>query len=110
MADEKPIIIVKKKGGHGGHHGGAWKVAYADFVTAMMAFFLVMWLVNTADQSTKKAIAKRFKRTARGKIMHARGGKSHLLGQKSRKRKRHLRSAAIMSPADTKVFQRMLNL
>jgi chemotaxis protein MotB len=42
----QPIIIVKKKGGHGGHHGGAWKVAYADFVTAMMAFFLVMWLVN----------------------------------------------------------------
>ena len=40
----QPIIIVKKKGGHGGHHGGAWKVAYADFVTAMMAFFLVMWL------------------------------------------------------------------
>ena len=40
------IIIKKKKGGHGGHHGGAWKVAYADFVTAMMAFFLVMWLVG----------------------------------------------------------------
>jgi len=50
MADEKknqqPVIVVKKKGGHGGHHGGAWKVAYADFVTAMMAFFLVMWLVG----------------------------------------------------------------
>ena len=45
-APVQPIIIVKKKGGHGGHHGGAWKVAYADFVTAMMAFFLVMWLVN----------------------------------------------------------------
>ena len=46
-----PIIIVKKKkGGHGGHHGGAWKVAYADFVTAMMAFFLVMWLVNQSPQ------------------------------------------------------------
>jgi chemotaxis protein MotB len=42
MADaDKPIIIIKKKGGHGGHHGGAWKVAYADFVTAMMAFFMV---------------------------------------------------------------------
>ncbi len=46
-----PIIIIKKKkGGHGGHHGGAWKVAYADFVTAMMAFFLVMWLVNQSPQ------------------------------------------------------------
>jgi len=42
----QPIIVIKKKGGHGGHHGGAWKVAYADFVTALMAFFLVMWLVN----------------------------------------------------------------
>lgn len=61
MADEKPIIVIKKKGGHGGHHGGAWKVAYADFVTAMMAFFLVMWLVNTADQSTKQNIAKYFR-------------------------------------------------
>src|SRR5580658_6633726 len=45
------IIIVKKKGGgHGGHHGGAWKVAYADFVTAMMALFIVLWLMNTSKQ------------------------------------------------------------
>jgi chemotaxis protein MotB len=62
MADDKPIIIIKKKGGHGGHHGGAWKVAYADFVTAMMAFFMVMWLVNTADQSTKQNIASYFRK------------------------------------------------
>jgi len=62
MADDKPIIIIKKKGGHGGHHGGAWKIAYADFVTAMMAFFMVMWLVNTADSPTKKAIASYFRR------------------------------------------------
>jgi chemotaxis protein MotB len=45
-----PVIVVKKKKGHGGHHGGAWKVAYADFVTAMMAFFLVMWLVSQSDK------------------------------------------------------------
>ena len=45
-----PIIIVKKKGGHGGHHGGAWKVAYADFVTAMMALFIVLWLMNSSKQ------------------------------------------------------------
>ena len=45
-----PIIIVKKKGGHGGHHGGAWKVAYADFVTAMMALFIVLWLLNSSKQ------------------------------------------------------------
>ncbi|MGE0316146.1 MAG: flagellar motor protein MotB [Vicinamibacterales bacterium] len=48
-----PIIIIKKKGGHGhGHHGGAWKVAYADFVTAMMAFFLVMWIVGQGKETT----------------------------------------------------------
>ena len=62
MADDKPIIIIKKKGGHGGHHGGAWKVAYADFVTAMMAFFMVMWLVNSAETATKQNIANYFRR------------------------------------------------
>lgn len=53
------IIIVKKKKSHGGHHGGAWKVAYADFVTAMMAFFIVLWLLSTSDD-TKKAIGGYF--------------------------------------------------
>jgi len=48
-------IVRKKKGGHGGHHGGSWKVAYADFVTAMMAFFMVMWLLSM-DQKMKDAI------------------------------------------------------
>ena len=52
----RPIIIVKKKvAGHGGHHGGAWKVAYADFVTAMMAFFMVMWILGM-DQQLKESI------------------------------------------------------
>jgi chemotaxis protein MotB len=52
MDDEStpPIIIVKKKGGHGGHHGGAWKVAYADFVTAMMALFIVLWIVGQSKE------------------------------------------------------------
>lgn len=52
MAEGTPIIIKKKKG-HGGHghHGGSWKVAYADFVTAMMAFFMVMWIMGLSDQS-----------------------------------------------------------
>src|SRR5208283_4240421 len=45
-----PIIVIKNKGGHGGHHGGAWKVAYADFVTAMMALFIVLWLMNSSKQ------------------------------------------------------------
>src|SRR5271154_4271818 len=49
MADSRtPPIIVKKKISHGGHHGGAWKVAYADFVTAMMSLFIVLWLMNTS--------------------------------------------------------------
>ncbi len=56
----RPIIIIKKKGGHGGHHGGAWKVAYADFVTAMMALFIVLWLLNTS-KPVKEAIAGYFK-------------------------------------------------
>src|SRR6202521_4959910 len=45
---QRPIIIIKKKVSHGGHHGGAWKVAYADFVTAMMALFIVLWLMNSS--------------------------------------------------------------
>ena len=52
-----PIIIIKKKGGHGGHHGGAWKVAYADFVTAMMALFIVLWLMNTSEKVQKSISA-----------------------------------------------------
>jgi chemotaxis protein MotB len=48
MASEEPIIIIRKKAGQGGSHGGAWKVAYADFVTALMALFIVLWLMNTS--------------------------------------------------------------
>jgi len=55
----QPIIVIKKKGGHGGHHGGAWKVAYADFVTAMMALFIVLWLMNSSEK-VKKAVAGYF--------------------------------------------------
>ena len=58
-AKTQPIVIVKKKGGHGGHHGGAWKVAYADFVTAMMSLFIVLWLMNSSDK-IKKAVAGYF--------------------------------------------------
>ncbi|MCX7101076.1 MAG: motility protein MotB, partial [Methylobacter sp.] len=60
MADQQPIIIKKiKKGGHA-HHGGAWKLAYADFVTAMMAFFLLMWLLGTTSEPERKGIAEYF--------------------------------------------------
>lgn len=60
MDGQRPTIIVKKKVSHGGHHGGAWKVAYADFVTAMMALFIVLWLLNTS-KPVKEAIAGYFK-------------------------------------------------
>ncbi|MGA2387792.1 MAG: flagellar motor protein MotB [Candidatus Sulfotelmatobacter sp.] len=60
MATSRPIIIVKKKINHGGHHGGAWKVAYADFVTAMMALFIVLWLMNSSKQM-QEAIGGYFK-------------------------------------------------
>jgi chemotaxis protein MotB len=60
MDQNRPIIILKKKGGHGGHHGGAWKVAYADFVTAMMSLFIVLWLLNTS-KPVREAIAGYFK-------------------------------------------------
>jgi len=60
MARTAPIIIIKKKGGHGGHHGGAWKVAYADFVTAMMALFIVLWLLNSSKQ-VQEAVGGYFK-------------------------------------------------
>ncbi len=62
MSEKSQPVIIIKKGGHGhhGHHGGAWKVAYADFVTAMMAFFLVMWIVGQS-QEMKSAVAGYFR-------------------------------------------------
>ena len=59
-SDDQPFIIKKvKKGGHG-HHGGAWKIAYADFVTAMMAFFLLLWLISMTTPEQKKGLADYF--------------------------------------------------
>ena len=57
-----PDIVIKKvkKGGHGGHHGGSWKVAYADFVTAMMAFFLMLWLLSSASEEQLQGISTYF--------------------------------------------------
>jgi chemotaxis protein MotB len=63
MSEQQPevkIKFVKKKGGHAAAHGGAWKIAYADLVTAMMAFFLLMWLLNSANANTKTGLAKYF--------------------------------------------------
>src|SRR3954470_1132781 len=75
---ETPVIIKKvKKGGHGGHHGGAWKVAYADFVTAMMAFFLLMWLINTTSPEQKRGIADYF---APASVSQSTSGSGGILG------------------------------
>lgn len=71
---QEPVIIVKKKGGHGGHHGGSWKVAYADFTTSMMAFFLVMWLVNQSDV-VKQNVAGYFQ----DPVGYMKGGSSSVL-------------------------------
>ncbi|RMD64682.1 MAG: motility protein MotB [Alphaproteobacteria bacterium] len=71
-----PTIIIKKvkKGGHGGHHGGAWKVAYADFVTAMMAFFLLLWLLQATTEEQKLGIANYFAPTTVSRSTSGGGG------------------------------------
>ncbi|RTQ33401.1 motility protein MotB [Variovorax gossypii] len=63
MSDEKPRVIFKHvhKGKHGGAHGGGWKIAYADFMTAMMAFFLVMWLLSISSPKQREGIAEHFR-------------------------------------------------
>jgi chemotaxis protein MotB len=68
MDTPAPIIVIRKKKAHHGHHGGAWKVAYADFVTAMMAFFMVLWLMNSS-QKVQEAVGAYFRDPAgRGKM------------------------------------------
>ena len=60
MRNDRPIIVKKVKKIAGGHHGGAWKVAYADFVTAMMAFFMLLWLISNPDKQRLKGLAQYF--------------------------------------------------
>jgi chemotaxis protein MotB len=73
-----PIIIKKvKKGGHAAHHGGAWKVAYADFVTAMMAFFLLLWLLNATTEEQKQGISNYFAPEA---VSYSQSGAGGMLG------------------------------
>ena len=78
--NEVPIIIKRVKKGAHGHHGGAWKIAYADFVTAMMAFFLLMWLINTTTPEQKRGIADYF---APASISQSTSGSGGLMGGKS---------------------------
>jgi chemotaxis protein MotB len=68
-----PIIIKRKKAGHGGAHGGAWKIAYADFVTAMMAFFLLLWLLNAVTQEQLEGISNYFAPVAPSKATSGSG-------------------------------------
>jgi chemotaxis protein MotB len=78
MSGNRPILIKKvKKVVGGGHHGGAWKVAYADFVTAMMAFFLLMWLINTTTPEQKRGIADYF---APASVSQSTSGSGSILG------------------------------
>src|ERR1700747_2108792 len=72
---EQPIIIKRVKKGHAAHHGGAWKVAYADFVTAMMAFFLLLWLLNAVTQEQMKGGADFFAPTTVSKSNAGAGGR-----------------------------------
>jgi chemotaxis protein MotB len=61
MAEEQRPIVIKRIKKSAGHHGGAWKIAYADFVTAMMAFFLLMWLLGSTAKGDLQGIAEYFK-------------------------------------------------
>src|SRR4029453_10537764 len=79
MAVGDGAVIIKriKRVSGGGHHGGAWKVAYADFVTAMMAFFLLMWLINTTSPERKRGIADYF---APASVSQSTSGSGGILG------------------------------
>lgn len=70
---QRPIVIKRVKKHAGGHHGGAWKIAYADFVTAMMAFFLLMWLLGTASAGDLKGIAEYFQTPLKVALMGGSG-------------------------------------
>src|SRR6202044_3182586 len=77
MAKQNTATIIIKKvkgGGHGGHHGGAWKVAYADFVTAMMSFFLLLWLLNVTTDVQRRGIADYFAPASISKSESGAGG------------------------------------
>ena len=92
--DQQPIVIKRVKGkGHGGHHGGAWKVAFADFMTAMMAFFLVMWLVGQSD-SVKKSVSSYFREPGKYQKM----GKSGVLKGSDAVMKTNQASSSMVKP------------
>ena len=83
MSDDtqQPIVVKKVKKGDGGHHGGAWKIAYADFVTAMMAFFLVLWLIGQASEEDLEGLAEHFLNPDQVSFINILGGEG--VGQSS---------------------------
>jgi chemotaxis protein MotB len=103
----QPIIIKRvKKGGHG-HHGGAWKIAYADFVTAMMAFFLLMWLLGSVTDGDKKGIADYFNTPLKVALLQSGNGSgdsSHLIkggGQDLSRTRGQVKNGDIEAPRKT---------
>ena len=79
-----PIIVKKIEGGHGGAHGGGWKIALADMMTAMMAFFLLMWILGATNDSQRKSVADYFKPASQSQItMGALAGSNGILGGRS---------------------------
>src|ERR1700694_5203411 len=75
---KRGVLVKKYEIGEGGHHGGAWKVAYADFVTAMMAFFLLMWLLNATTEDQRKGLADYF--SPNSLLSHASSGTGQPFG------------------------------
>ena len=79
-----PIIVKKIEGGHGGAHGGGWKIALADMMTAMMAFFLLMWILGATNDSQRKSVADYFKPTSQSVVaMGQLAGSNGIMGGRS---------------------------
>jgi chemotaxis protein MotB len=106
-------IIVKKKAGHGGHHGGAWKVAYADFVTAMMALFIVLWLMNASKQ-VQEAIGGYFKDpTGQSKMIGsnlAGSGENFLLRKEDMRKLKEQLEKAIQQVPDLEKLKKQIEI
>ncbi|MFN7710438.1 MAG: flagellar motor protein MotB [Holosporales bacterium] len=96
--DKKPIIKKVKKVVGGGHHGGAWKVAYADFVTAMMAFFLLLWILNSTTEEQRRGLSQYF--GPPGKLFGA-GGAGGVMGGTSIESEGSFKEARASSPVTT---------
>lgn len=92
----KKIIIKKVKKTHGGHHGGSWKVAYADFVTAMMAFFLMLWLLSMVAPEKRAVLAAYFKDFS----LYEKGGKSFMMDGGQKPTLQHMGGAEVLEAGD----------